>query len=469
MVTTLATGTSNWQNYPNCLSKDSSAVELELKRTRLIEDAPRLFAGQGEIEAWFHNGPGGEPTIGTFQQDDFQHNRDCMYFIRQRSSWASLETSLESVQRLLTAYSVSPDILDVIHSFGAKVTGEDDPFFNHRSYQLCHAENGSGPTHFEICYLLRSFELHGRSNLKNPWSLRQMAVYQKYDIQNKHSIWIFVQPFQRFRNDLWEEFSRSGPTTHPLGLHAYMLGSEATNWRWYLNDLRLAIYEVSEKAKHSSVKARVVDYDTSFVDCQRLQTTSEKVSLAQEVLSANSAIASLIQAHATDFDKYSNDKLAKNPSTDISNSMEDYLNRLKSFMSGVVALQRQAVGIEQLLSQLLSYKNMDLLNDQVFALRTLTAQVHGQSIMLRMLTEKSGLESRTMTIVTVIATIYLPANLIAQIFSTPLVQFPKVDISPKVLSVQRGMWIYVTSSIFLAALTLLAINVVGRWKKSLRP
>lgn len=105
------TGTLNWQNYPSCLSERSGVVELDSLREKLIQDAPRLFAGQGDIEVWFRNGQNegktipslrGEPLIlcransrnfsaGTFlgilEQKDLrltqlQHNvdeaRDCM-------------------------------------------------------------------------------------------------------------------------------------------------------------------------------------------------------------------------------------------------------------------------------------------------------------------------------------------------------------------------------------------------------
>ena len=51
-------------------------------------------------------------------------------FINQQSSWSHLQTSAEAVQKLLTAYAVSPIFLDGLYSFGAKVTGDDDPYYN---------------------------------------------------------------------------------------------------------------------------------------------------------------------------------------------------------------------------------------------------------------------------------------------------------------------------------------------------
>ena len=51
-------------------------------------------------------------------------------FIHQPSSWSHLQISADTVKQLLTAHTVSPAFLDALYSFGAKVTGDDDPYFN---------------------------------------------------------------------------------------------------------------------------------------------------------------------------------------------------------------------------------------------------------------------------------------------------------------------------------------------------
>lgn len=58
-------------------------------------------------------------------------------FVHQLSSWSPLQTSLETMQKLLTEYKVCPDFLEAIYAFGAKVTMDDDTYFNlcyHRTY-----------------------------------------------------------------------------------------------------------------------------------------------------------------------------------------------------------------------------------------------------------------------------------------------------------------------------------------------
>lgn len=197
-----------------------------------------------------------------------------------------------------------------------------------------------------------------------------MAVYQKYDINRNRSVWIFIQPFRRFRDALWNDFARSGPSTHPLAIHTHVLALEAANWRWYLNDLRFTtstfvcsryvfllfslpcgrrlMPRQAEKAKHSSIKPEFADYNTSFADLQRLHTVTEKLSVAQAVLSANSAIASLIRKHCADFEEYSDDTPKIGQSTDILDCVENSLSKLQSSTVTARALQQRAAGVERL-------------------------------------------------------------------------------------------------------------------------
>lgn len=57
-------------------------------------------------------------------------DRDTLSFISQRSSWGYLQVSADTFRKLLAAHSVTSAVSDAVHSFGAKVTGEDDPLYN---------------------------------------------------------------------------------------------------------------------------------------------------------------------------------------------------------------------------------------------------------------------------------------------------------------------------------------------------
>ena len=61
----------------------------------------------------------------------------------------------------------------------------------------------------ELCYLLRYPARHGRKS-GCPFSIRQMAIYQRFDHVKKTSRWIFVQTPDHFADELRSGLSLGG-------------------------------------------------------------------------------------------------------------------------------------------------------------------------------------------------------------------------------------------------------------------
>ncbi len=100
--------------------------------------------------------------------------------------------------------------------------------------------------------------------------------------------------------------------------HNIFLEIALADWRWYFDYQRQAIREFvsskfhsfvsyillkvakykTEKAMHSSLAQKHVDYEVDFVDCQRLERILEKLSLSQEILMAMEQIAYTLQSLA---------------------------------------------------------------------------------------------------------------------------------------------------------------------------
>ena len=90
------------------------------------------------------------------------------------------------------------------------------------------------PLTLETCYIIRTYERHGRPQLNDPWSLRQSLVYHKDDRETEKSVWIFIQLFQRCKNALWKEFSQLG-TLQLIRPHNLFLEIILPDWRWYFD------------------------------------------------------------------------------------------------------------------------------------------------------------------------------------------------------------------------------------------
>ncbi len=84
----------------------------------------------------------------------------------------------------------------------------------------------------ELCYLLRYPARHGRKS-GCPFSLRQMAVYQRFDHVKKASRWIFVQAPDEFSEELRSSLS-SGEQMHPCDIHRRIFSIAEQEWRDYV-------------------------------------------------------------------------------------------------------------------------------------------------------------------------------------------------------------------------------------------
>ena len=187
--------------------------------------------------------------------------------MHQFHSWSHLEISADLLKMLMTFFHVSPSFLTYLFTFGLKATTDDNPFFGsytrrmflpvaerERSEKDCY---GKTPLRelgtcseidwrpAEFYYTVRHFEEHGRPELQDPWSLRQMAVYQRYYFSVKRSVWIMIQPFQSCQSKLWNDSYRffrisddDMAIPNPMSLHVQILCLTTSNWQWYFDTVR---------------------------------------------------------------------------------------------------------------------------------------------------------------------------------------------------------------------------------------
>lgn len=217
----------------------------------------------------------------------------------------------------------------------------------------------------EFCCILRYFEKHGRTELKQAWSLRQTFLYHKYDLETRKTVWIVLQPMQKYKVELE---SRGSQVLHPMVMHAVSLHLGISNWRWYLDDIRKKILQFvsilprhleksrslhlnskTEKASYSSVTFREGDYDTDFTDAQRLQALCDRMTVATSILDANMDIAQAIKTQCRNLRRLKPANLPDD--SDVLASVNLDIQRLKTFKRTAVALRAQAWGTAQLVSR----------------------------------------------------------------------------------------------------------------------
>lgn len=107
----------------------------------------------------------------------------------------------------------------------------------------------------ECAYILRFVELNHRSGFR-PWSVRQSAIYSRYDSSSNASTWIFValrEPgLKCVDNYLGKTTSQT--TSCPFELHVLLLNVAMSNWRAYFLHLSVKIHDlVCQKTKISPI------------------------------------------------------------------------------------------------------------------------------------------------------------------------------------------------------------------------
>lgn len=86
-----------------------------------------------------------------------------------------------------------------------------------------------------MLYLLKHVEKHGREEIKDPWSVRQMGVYHRAD-QDLGDVFVIFNPSKPFQRRL-KRIITLRSRSHVADIHLALLSSVTANWRWYITDL----------------------------------------------------------------------------------------------------------------------------------------------------------------------------------------------------------------------------------------
>ena len=97
----------------------------------------------------------------------------------------------------------------------------------------------------ECAYVLRFVELNHRKNARDPWSLRQSAVYHQYNAMTRSSTWLIIALSQRAQARLASYAEASGDICkyNPFEVHLLLLDTATANWRPYLVEIAAQINE----------------------------------------------------------------------------------------------------------------------------------------------------------------------------------------------------------------------------------
>jgi len=146
---------------------------------------------------------------------------------------------------------VCPRFKEFVMSFGAKTNEYDysTPACKIRtsstssplSYPSGVAEN------LQRLECLYGFRYAASTNDDDPWSMRQIAVYQNYDFSARKVVWTVVgasQPAEKLLRTRMETSSDKPSIVDVFSLHASLLDMSLADWRRFLWDLTEKVQKV---------------------------------------------------------------------------------------------------------------------------------------------------------------------------------------------------------------------------------
>ncbi|KAK3356291.1 hypothetical protein B0T25DRAFT_536434 [Lasiosphaeria hispida] len=349
--------------------------------------------------------------------DSWQH---LIFIVRPTFSWSQLCITELAFRTLLASLRVFTPFLPVVHTFGAK-TNDKQRVRDLAFYRVLSSA-------YEFCYNIRYFELNGRGR-GNPWSLRQTGVYQKC-LDNKQSTWLLLNSSNYITDRISAAFRGQNRSIHEsckasqLLPHLFIFSAATRNWDLYTENLRQKSMIFDEKAYSSRVDETYLDdYELLFSDVQEIMSLNETITLASTVLKG--------QRRA--FSEYSNlhARLDKTKpechSCDTVSTLETLKAEFQHHHEAMTILARTTSRTTQLLSAILQTRANNHLRATTGTIRMDITQIQlqlGQTCqdtgqLLRV--SKQGHEDATkIKILGQVATLFLPASLIASLFSSTM-------------------------------------------------
>jgi Mg2+ and Co2+ transporter CorA len=404
--------------------------------------------------------------------------------IHQAHTWDRLLVTRQVFSGLMERENVFPYFLDTVFAFGVRTKDDDNTWPNFHS-RVSYPEAGESVDGFggyveteglavETCYTVRFFERNHR-NTGDPWSLRQTGVYQRFDTATNNSVWTLIKPSHylqvRLRDKLHTLARRPQlrPVRHML-LHLVIVSSTLEGWAEYITTQQDVLERFENKSFFSDADHDTQnDFKLGFEDSQALQHLRRKLIKAMAVLEGGNNLCNRLfgvfeametptQTNAGGLRPF----LTKGLSETLVAELKDIISNISYHRQRLVDLQQRSSNATNLLLSILEHR---VGNSSLRSARANEASQEANSRSLDImktiavnaelehsLEQKISINIRALSFV---ATVYLPASLLAGIFSTELVQYEARE-----FSASPEFWKFVVILIPMVVVTFAAVYVL---------
>ncbi|CZR63125.1 uncharacterized protein PAC_13022 [Phialocephala subalpina] len=391
---------------------------------------------------------------------------------RQNSTWDRIECSESIFKRVMEATREFPPLYDYVSAFGYKLSAEDENFGCFHGHISNFNDKKEIPA-LEMAYNLRYAHKHGRQ-LRDPWSIRHSAIYQRCEQKTESTCCIIIQPSEAFYCQLKQLLHLNGTRSAPAitaVIHSAFLWDTERNWRQYINYLEKELSTLQEKSLLSRIDLSLKeDFSVSFSDVQRLLALRKKMLKCSAILDVSMDIG---KSHESFRQKLLGISHHTSLDDNFMSSLEMYKARVQNHRRSIQYLLNSSADIFDLASKILAHKNEELLirsghdiqlvNRTTNLIATETRDEHRNSVSVL---EAAKEDSSKMKILTYVAIAYLPASLVTSIFSSSFVQVDSSSGPKNSLYLPKYFWLFPFLSIGLLGVTALIVVILSWWRQT---
>lgn len=382
-----------------------------------------------------------------------------MFFISQTTSWSRLRISPEMFDRVVQFCKAFEEFSTCVLQFGRRI--QDAPEMSLTSHMRLHT-NRSSVIGFEICYNIKHFELHGRE-LKDPWSCRHAAFYQRYSSAEHLSTWIIIQGPSKIKSFIERSISAQASVSptyheHPLYLHAQFLILLERNWTSYLITLEEQRCKTNDKILFLSpgtISVELQDVHDIHNIQAKLRTAIAMIERIISVINTVVDLCNLLQDHKNQGFLFPSSLALSDL---VIAELKQFLSIFQSHMRTATKILQSSEDVKVMILAIIAYRHNDAIRMHTSSLDSFTARASTERERRTEIAGRALLESSIIRIATLITVFYLPFNLTTAFFSTNLITFQENGS----IRVRKSIWVFIVTTFIVSGGTAIAFWV---WKR----
>ncbi|PNP54870.1 hypothetical protein THARTR1_04559 [Trichoderma harzianum] len=280
-----------------------------------------------------------------------------------------------------------------------------------------------------------------------------MGVYQRFHASTQRTIWVMIKPPQRLQ-DILEEKIGAIHGFKPLAnaqfllFHLSILSFSLVNWEEYVSAQRIKLEAYEGTSFFSDVDCHDTnDYKLGFDDRQNLQCLRGKLVKATAILDAAILLGEKLKGLV---ERVAPAGLDVTIQETIELELEDYLSEANYHRQCLIILQQRAIDTATLILDILQRRQGNTSLRSAFANEAAVRTMMNIAVMGEIEHEVEKKTAVNIRALTFVATLYLPASLLAGIFSSQLL----VDNKEGTMAVSPELWKFIVVLIPMVAVTL---------------